>query len=88
LFDSFLKKEFDSEAYFTELNESSMSKSWKVINHVPDSKHKYTRKVKYNLDSNSYYYIFEPATEEENTYTQSDLTDCIYGRFDTEGNVT
>lgn len=87
LFDSFLKKEFDSEAYFTELNESSTSKSWKVINHVPDSKHKYIRKVKYNSNSNSYSYIFEPATEEENTYTQLDLTDCIYGRFDAEGNI-
>ena len=88
LFDSFLKKEFDSDAYYTELNESSTSKSWKVINHVPDSKHKYTRKVKYNSDSKSYKYIFEPSSTEENTYTQLDLTDCIYGRADADGNIT
>jgi hypothetical protein len=88
LFDSFLKKEFDSDAYYTELNESSTSKSWKVINHVPDSKHKYTRKIKYNSDSKSYNYIFEPSSIEENTYTQLDLTDCIYGRIDADGNIT
>ncbi len=88
LFDTFLKKKFDSSAYFTELNESSSSKAYKVINAVPDSKHKYIRKVKYNSTSNTYSYIFEPSTTAESTYTQQDLTDCIYGRADAEGNIT
>lgn len=88
LFDTFLKKEFDSDAYFTELTESSSSKAYKVINHVPDSKHSYIRKVKYNSTSNSYSYIFEPNSSSEANYTQLDLTDCIYGRKDADGNIT
>ena len=88
LFDSFLKKEFDSEAYFTELTESSSSDAYKVINHVPDSKHRYIRKVKYNSISNSYSYIFEPNSSSENDYVQQDLIDCIYGIKDDDGTIT
>ncbi len=87
LFD-WLGKNFSSNAYFTELSESSSSKAWKEINTVPDSKHQYLRKAKYNSASNSYTYTFTPSEKEEDAYTQQDLIDCIYGRTDEEGNVT
>ena len=83
-----LGKTFSKNAYFTELNESSSSKAWKEINAVPDSKHKYTRKIEYNKTSLSYYYTFTAAKDVEAEYTQQDLIDCIYGRTDEEGNVT
>ncbi len=87
LFD-WMKKSFSKDAYFTELSASSSSKAWKEINTVPDSKHQYLRKIKYDSVSKSYTYTFTPATNAEADYTQQDLIDCIYGRTDEEGNVT
>lgn len=83
----FLCKNFDSNAYFTELSTSATYDAWKVINAVPDSTHKYIRKVKYNSTSNSYNYIFEASKTKEDTYVEQDLIDCIYGEEDDNGNI-
>lgn len=82
---NFLNKEFDSSSYFTELTASSTYNAWKVINAVPDSIHKYVRKVKYNTTSNTYNYIFDASETKEDEYIEQDLINCIYGEYNEDG---